>query len=570
MKDKKLELAPIHKRMDEDKDLINLADFVLKESDGVTAMKGIYNVTRNRPLLFMQRVTNLLSASDPLVEVLSEKLKDKETSKMEQFISDLSIEFDRRLAMRGEDMHFPVNCSIVNARGPVASRITCYLDKEGNVVPYLLPLDTRFFYCEMGQDGMIWGAYETTRTKAGIKNEYGIDIQGTDAPVIDFYDGKENEIFINEKPQPSKSHPYGKPPFAYQRVASGIALKDKDMVERQSDSILGQTRSIWPEANAIASILKTISMRLPKPAQEYRSQEGINAQIPQKDPLSPGTVTAVDPTGGYKAMDILDIKDATRLLHNIIDTDSQDGSLPTIDFGGLNFPLSTQSIAKLSGTKDHILLARLQALALLYQQIYEMAIEQIIAIGKPILLGNKGFQKTYTPSDLKGEYMITFKYYTHYPEQDAENLTMAEAQKQFLDEDTILRDTMKAKNPTEIRMKRRMDTLEKIDPVILMYNTVHNLIDAGRNLEAWAVADRCMQLASQRELSEKEVSQQLTSLNSKGSQIGNVAPLRSRSVGGASGGPPAIPEQQPLTPAQPMKAMAPAPTPGTPSTGGQL
>ncbi|GAH12688.1 unnamed protein product, partial [marine sediment metagenome] len=76
-----------------------------------------------------------------------------------------------------------------------------------------------------------------------------------------------------------------------------------------------------------------------KAPKQWATKQGVGAEVPEgSDEL--GAMTAIEIGGGLTLVPVADIKNATRLLHNMIDTRIQAGSLSRLDLGTLTFPLS--------------------------------------------------------------------------------------------------------------------------------------------------------------------------------------------------------------------------------------
>jgi len=281
---------------------------------------------------------------------------------------------------------------------------------------------------------MEWGGYKTTRSKGKIKAEYGEEvagkIAGKEAEVIDAWGIDENVIHIDGKVALRQPNPYGYVPFGVQIVPLGSMLLDKGSLSRYGESIFFLIRDLIPELNRLATILQTINQATVHGAKFIATSEGPNLQISAEDAAAMSELMAVTPVdigGGIFLVPIADIKNATRLLHAMIDQRIQAGSLSRLDLGTLTFPLSAVALIEIGESRDQLFLPRLQAKALLNQQLAEMIINQVIAIGHSVELGTPGHKRKFEVSKLQGAYEVTYRYFTKSPKLDVARYSMAAA-----------------------------------------------------------------------------------------------------------------------------------------------
>ena len=196
---------------------------------------------------------------------------------------------------------------------------------------------------------------------------------------------------------------------------------------------------------------------------------------------------------------------------------AQRGSLPSIDYGNLTFPLSAVAIARLTDSKDQIFVPRLQGLAMFYQRLARMIIKQFCMKGMETEFGEEGHRQSFSPEKLKGAYSIKFKYYSESPEQKIANFATASAAYNIgYSQHTIFTDILRNPNPMGEILKRRSEDAEDLEPIFKLHNTVLALINAEKYLEAKIMADTVVNMIKSRRLQAANPQQAITSGNGGG------------------------------------------------------
>lgn len=501
IEEKESEFGELHARMDGDKDLCYGKAFKMLTADG-QEMPRVRNVTLPDAKMFARKTISVITAANQQVVVESEDLKDKETTLVEEFTEDAYLEADNRLAKRGIVGMFPYQVEKSCARGHLAARCLVRVEKK-QLVMDILPLDARYFIYELGVDGFIWVAYKTTRSKARIKQEYGKDINTDKETIWDVWEKDGNTIFIGEEVV-TKPNPYKYIPFVWQMVPAGYMFGDSDNAGHEGESIFELSRDVFPQMNITATVLQTLNVKAIKPDYQYESEQGTKAKKPEKPPYGEGTVVPVDKEMGYKLFPIADIHAATRLFYAMFEGRLQRATMAATDLGNLTFPLSGQAIRDLS-QKDDLVLPRLQALAMFYQQLSRMIIKQYQQWGLKAELGEEGHRRTYNPKDLNGEYTIKYRYFSTSPMEKLANYSVANAAGVLISDETKRRDILKLEDPDGEATKVRAELAEKLDPAIALYRLAGSLIDEDKSLEARLVAERLIMVLRQRQMGGEQV-----------------------------------------------------------------
>lgn len=511
---KRAALKPIHDRMDVDEALYYLKPYKMMKLDETNVeMPDVVNVTLNDCLLYAVKSISILGGATMQAIVKGHKLSDKQTTLIEQFLADIYYAIDELLENRGIWGLGAFTDEQIMIRGHVGARPCIRLNDDRTLFPDVTPLDTRFFAPELGDRGIVWGAPWFTQTKEEIEREYNKPgdtpptVEGAENEVVDLWNSQENIVFVEKQQARKQPNTYGYPPFVYSVVHSGSMFYSKDAVKHKGESILWANRELWTEKNRTATILQTLNVNALFAALQLESSKPEKATKPKKDPYKQRTVHAVEKGGGFRSMPVSDIKRATYLFYSILEADLQRGSLSAIDYGTLTFPLSNVAITQLTGSRNDIFLPRVNTKAVFYQALSRMIINQCIALGQPIIVGQKGSENEYKPSDLEGDYTIQYQFYTESAEQRIANLKIAKDASQFVCSDTVRREYLQLKDPDGEDIKKKSEEAEMVDEVLFLYRRARKLLEPVKasekpslqnQIEAYLLAQRIKTIISQR------------------------------------------------------------------------
>jgi len=481
---KRTSLKPIHDRQDVDEALYFLKPYKMMQLDNPSKeMEDVVNVTLNDCLLYAVKAISILSGATMQAIVEGHKLTDKQTTLIEQFLADVYYMVDERLEKKGIWGLGPFADEQIMIRGHVGARPCLRISKDGVLIPDVTPLDTRFFAPELGENGIVWGAPWFTQTKEEIEREYSQPgdtpptVEGSENEVVDLWNSEKNIVFVEKHVARQQPNTYGYPPFVYSVVHAGSMFYSKDAVEHRGESILWADRNLWTEKNRTATILQTLNVNSLFAALQLKTSKPGQAKKPKTSPYKQRTVHPVEIGGGFEAMPVNDIKRATTLFYSILESDLQRGSLAAIDYGTLNFPLSSLAMARLTGSRNDIFLPRVNTKAVFYQALSRMLINQCIQLDQPIIVGPEGSENEYKPDDLKGDYTIKYRFFTESVEDKIANLAMARDASLFYSRDTIRRDYLHDMNPEGEELKYQSQQAEQLDEVIFLYRRARSLVE---------------------------------------------------------------------------------------------
>jgi len=492
VKDKETEYSELYERMKVDEDMLYLAKYEMLDARK-KAVKDIINVTLNRPAVFAANVISALGKASEQRVVESED-KNLDTTEIEEFQKAAFASANDRLRRQGRGQLNPFFDTQNCIRGRSAAR--CVFQMVNDIlVPEIMPWDTRYVTYEMGTDGLNWAAYKTKRPNDVIKAQYGeelakynIVLVGKETEVLDVWHTEGNEVSIAEQKILEQEHTFGFTPVCIQVVPLGygaILLGDQ-RIKYDGESIFFLIRDVEPELNRLASIMQTLNLKVVKGPRQWESKEGQAYKgVPEyDDAMGSGSMTAADMGGGAKPIDYGDAQRSASMAYQMMDKALQEGSLSSIDLGTLQFQLSAVALIEIGEGRDQVFLPRLEAKAMLNEQLAEMFTRQVIEIGGSVELGTPGHKRAFQVSKLGGEYETTYRYYVKSPKIDAGRYTLAAAAGHLIPDKAKRREILQREAPDEDEQQLRWEEAERLSPAIKIRRTIKDLIEMDEDAEA--------------------------------------------------------------------------------------
>jgi len=490
VKDKQAEQAGLLKRWKADEELLYLEKYIMKDASGKN-VPDIVNVTLNRPAVFAANIIAALGATSEQRVVESED-KNLDTAYIEDFQQRAFAAANHRRRIQDKILLNPFFDTQFCIRGRGAARCLFQMVK-GILVPDISPWDARYVTYEIGEEGLEWAAYETTRTKAMIEAEYPdlATIPGKEAKVLDVWDTDHNEIWIAGKKVKEQSHHFGFCPVVIQIVPLGYGsiLLGTDQMKNEGESIFFLMRDVNSELNRIASINQTLNLKTVKPPTKQKKRGG-GKPSPYEDIMAMGANTVMEPEEDIQTIDFGDAQRSTDMGYRMFDTAVKEGSLSSADLGLIGSPPASGIRAIIAGeNKDQIIHPRLEAKGLINQQLAEMFTRQVILIGGSVELGVPGHKRTFETSKLEGEYETTYKYTAKSPVTDAGLYSLAAAAGDSLSKKYKRENIYQLQDPDGEENQLRWEEAERLSPAIKMRRTIKTLIDMGEEEEAELMSD---------------------------------------------------------------------------------
>ncbi len=476
VKEKESELWDLTRRMDGDRDLLYLKDYVMRDKDK-KIVPDIINITLPDIAIFAAEILSRLGEATERISVTSEN-KSLDTATIEEFQRAAFDSADDRLRRQGLPSVNVFTDEQVCIRGRAARRVLFRMGADGVLVPDITSWDSRFVTYDYDEEGLMWAAYKTERTRAMIEAEYGITPQGKDATVLDVWDKEHNEVWIDDVLRLEQEHPYGFTPIALQVVSLGSMLADENTIEHSGESLFFLIRDLIPELFRLVSIAQTINMRLAKGAYKFKNKGGTNTEPPDYDEATGiGAMSSMGVEEDIEPMRVDDIKQSFSQLTAIIETRLQRGSISNVDLGILGAtPPSGVTLLAARSERDTVYRPRIQAKALLNETTAEMFTKQVIQMGGSVELGVPGHKRTFQTSKLMGEYQTEYKYFVKSPELDAGAFTLNAAAGDSLSKRLKDREILQLEDPEENDQWLSWERLGRTVPAVQMNRDIRNTI----------------------------------------------------------------------------------------------
>lgn len=492
VKDKEEENSALITRWKEDEDLLYLAKYVMKDADKST-VEDIINITLNRPAVFAANVISALGRASEQGVIESED-KELDTAYIEDFRKAGLDSANDRLRRQGRGQLNPFFDTQNCIRGRSAARCVFQM-VDGVLIPEIVPWDTRYVTYAMGANGLDWGAYKTKRQKDVIEAKYGeelkkynVDIPAKGTEVLDVWDTEHNEVWISDKKILEQEHTFGFTPVCIQIVPLGYGaiLLGDDRVKYEGESIFFLIRDVIPELNRLASIMQTLNLKAVKPPMMWKSKDGqLYKESPEYDDVAGmATVTPADIGGGAEPISYGDAQRSATMAYAMMDKALQEGSLSSIDLGTLQFQLSAVALIEIGEGRDQVFLPRLEAKAMLNEQLAEMFTQQVIQIGGSVELGTPGHKRTFDVGKLEGEYETTYKYFVKSPKIDAGRVTLYAAYGDAVSKKYKKKEVLQMEDPEGDDRQQRWEEAERLSPGVKMRRTIEALIKLDEDAEA--------------------------------------------------------------------------------------
>jgi len=277
--------------------------------------------------------------------------------------------------------------------GRIAVRVLVY-EEDGKVVWDLLPMIPSLVTFEFDAKGLAWYRYESFRSPAAIKSEYGIDVteesQGKGISVSDHWDREHNVRYLTEKKEALSfkvngkdvtawEHEFGEVPAIIQPVTLGPRAISSEGVDVTAwgQSIFDHVKTPFRNLNKLRSIVATQAHSNAMAPLIAKSKDGSNSRVEEQE-LSryPGAVINVPDTIELENLDTKDVPPSILTMMGDISTGIQKATFTELS---PDVPGHSGSALKiLRQDMQDVLSPRADALNKLYTGICRMAKKQII------------------------------------------------------------------------------------------------------------------------------------------------------------------------------------------------
>ena len=493
VKAKEGEQGDLITRWDADKGLLYLSPYKMMDANGKNAVPDIVNVTLNIPGRFANDVVALLGSAKEQV-IVETKDKALDTTEVEDFQKAAFGAANARLRMQGLWELNPWFDYHASNRGWCAARCLFRMgtNRTGETIllPDIMPWDSRYVTYAVGEEGLDWAAYKTTRTKDQIESEkWAIEsnftIAAKEAEVLDIWSTEHNEVQVAGVKVFEQPHTFSFCPVVIQRVTLGSMLADADSLAHQGEGIFFLIREAIPELNRLISIMQTLNLKILKPPKGWASKDGRQESPGYEDAMRMASITQHEIGGGVTNIDFGDAQRSAQLAYTIMREAIKEATVAASDLGIIESPPASGVRAMVAGeSRDQLLGPRLGTKALMNQGLADMLTTQVIQIGGSVELGTLGHKRTFQVSKLDGVYETHYKYTIKSAAVDAGRASLAAAYGDDLSWRTKAEEIYQLEDVVGEDIRRHVEQAERLSPSIKMRRILESLVEDGRNEEA--------------------------------------------------------------------------------------
>ena len=364
-----------------------------------------FNLTGTEMTALSRRVQASLMRQDLDVHVLppnpAPNDNAKETASQEERMYYYGFEMaDERLSARGEASLLMSAAWQAVVLGRIAVRVLVYQDKDGNIIWDYLPMIPSLLTFEFDEKGLAWHRYETFRSAAAIKSEYGVDkteqTQGKGISVSDYWDREHNVRYLTEEKEALSfevngkkvtdwEHKFGFDPAIIQPVALGpkaVGIEGVD-VTTWGQSIFDHVKTPFRNLNKLRSIVATQAHLNAQAPLIARDKDGSGQRVEEQEiSRYPGAVIYVPGSLELEVMDTKDVPPSILTMMGDISTGIQKATFTELSPDAPGHSGSALKI--LRQDMQDVLSPRDGALDKLYTGICRMSKRQIIKKGLTI------------------------------------------------------------------------------------------------------------------------------------------------------------------------------------------
>ena len=494
--------STVHKRMDSDYDLFTLKDNIDKADDGRD--EGYREVTSNDSRTYAKKAIALLSDSAMPMKVPVDK-HNRETrsshNDKERVAIGLLNQAEDRLGRMGYSEGLKGAFAWYSCiRGYVCNRHLLVKPEDGSPAYVdITPWDARRVSWAMGASDLAWVCHKTVKSRAQIKEEYGVsNIEGANPSmndhedtieIYDYYDSKINKVVTKDQVL-KKATPHGSSRVPANIVPVGatpiiIPANEMTSLEDVGESIFADNRSIYPKENLLYSILYELSARSLKPVLLITSPDG--SVTLDEDPFKDGTQLSFPEGVNVEVLPLHQAAADTLGLLGLLDAQKQRGSLPNSAFGELQFTLSGFAINSLSQGIATIIKPMLAAMRTAYTQIINDLIDQYTSKAfKAIELSGtdnnrEWFSEEISPDSIKGLPRVEIKLSAQLPKDDVSKAAMVAQLKQMniVDDRTLLEDYLEVEDSDQILDRVKEQAAQLASPVAAAFQFMRAAAEEG-------------------------------------------------------------------------------------------
>ena len=413
-------------------------------------------------------------------------------------------------------------------RGWYCGRAVLNKTPDGSTYVDVTPYDPLRFVYEADDDGLIWGAYLTRRSRRAIKSLYGIEIapdnphedENRGIDVWDYYDRKENTIIIDSGGGKYAKRPEahnvvtedGMPcvPLFYGTVGAAPTIQTinsgDDTQKDTGESVFSANRELYDEYNFAMSAMKTLVRRAVKHPYKVMSPDGTVTL--DSDPWKDGSEIPLPAGTDIQLLDEVKMPIASDAFVGLLSSEIQRGSLSNVTYGELPFAISGYAARILQAGNEHQILPRVDALNKAYTQIGEMLVGQYLTGGfeNMQVRGRHNdlrvyFNEEISPDTIRDIGPLDVTHTPNLPEDDPQRVTMAQMMREgpqpLAPDEWIWENVLNIQDVDQFRRRIEAQQGRVLDPKAAMTSIIEALIATGDQDKALIYVDMLRKLLKQ-------------------------------------------------------------------------
>lgn len=425
------------KVMDENMNLYNQVQYQMKDYQGKPVAR-VHPVTLPDFTNFANRVHTVTGGVLPQIKIRSKEMDEAIKAKAQNFLYGAFDEANNILLNQGEAPFHSDLAFYGETKSMCAMKCQVVLDSSTNTTRFdYIPIDPRYFVYKLGYKGPIWAAWWRVKDADQIMTKYpDAKVEGLDITVHEYWDDEQNIVFANGEEIFSQPNAYLKPPVIISPLKNDIFQHQKGTYELM---------------NMVSTILMTTSMQSLRSAMELKSERNFKVK-PQYPGM--GSVNVTKPSMGeeWRVIPLPDVYQATAFMWNVLSSAFQRGTYAFIEYGGIEFPLSSLALTNLAQGRDQVIFPLLQSLTRGYRQACDMTIKQFKEGHFSATLGEDEMIEKYTAGDLPDpgdDCNIKFVFKTTTVSEEGAAYQMAAAALDIIPFKDILENIIKVDNAVE-------------------------------------------------------------------------------------------------------------------------
>jgi len=334
---------------------------------------------------------------------------------------------DERLSMRGKAKLRPATAwqSIVLGRTTV--RVLVY-EKDGEVIWDIRPMIPSFVTFEFDDKGLAWYRYESFRSPAAIKSEYGKNVseesQGKGISVSDYWDREHNVRYLTKSKEPLSfevngkrvtawEHEFGDVPAIIEFVHGGPEAITSEGIDVTAwgQSIFDPVKVPFRKLNMLRTIAATHAHLIAKAPLDHTYKDGTISTL-EEDQFNfyPGAKLSHSDSEKLESMKIADIPASLLTMMGDLAASIQRATYTDLPPGNTTGAYSGSALRIIGQDKRDVETPRLDTLDTLHTRLCRMAKKQILARGLtiPVKTVVNGAYQVYemTPEFLDNDFYV--------------------------------------------------------------------------------------------------------------------------------------------------------------------